>query len=209
MTTTQRALKRGFDILFSAAGLLALGWLIVLAFLLATIDTRQFGFFTQHRVGRNGKEFKVIKIRTMRQIDGVTTTVTSSDDPRITKLGAFFRRTKIDELPQLINVLFGSMSFVGPRPDVRGFADQLQGRDAKVLSIRPGITGPATLYYKNEEEILKGCDDPEDYNARVIFPKKVELNLDYIENYSLSKDLNIIWQTVLPGNETRGSEIES
>lgn len=174
-----------------------LGWLILLAFIAATVDTGKNGFFTQVRVGKDGKLFKVIKIRTMRDISGLDSTVTAANDPRITKIGAFFRKTKIDELPQLINVLLGHMSFVGPRPDVPGYADQLPEEDRKViLSVRPGITGPATIKYRAEEEMLAAVDDPETYNREVIFPDKVRINREYIENYSFINDLRYIWATV-------------
>jgi len=192
----QAALKRGFDIVGAAVGLLLTFWLIALAWLLATLDTRQNGFFTQQRVGRNGKLFRVVKIRTMRPSRTHTTTVTTGHDPRITPLGRFFRRAKIDELPQLFNVLVGQMSFVGPRPDVPGFADALEGRDRLILTVRPGITGPATLKYRDEEVLLESVDDPERYNREVIFPDKVRLNREYVENWSFRKDIAYIWQTV-------------
>lgn len=189
--------KRLFDIVFSIIGLIGLTWLILLSFCLASIDTRQNGFFTQLRVGRDGQLFKVIKIRTMRDMAGVNTSVTTGNDPRITILGAFFRRTKIDELPQLINVLLGQMSFVGPRPDVPGYYDQLPERERKVLlSIRPGITGPATLKYRAEEEMLASVDDPETFNQEIIFPDKVQINMEYVQNYSFMNDLRYIWATV-------------
>ena len=172
------------------------GWIIVLAYIAASIDTRKSGFFTQTRIGKNGKFFTVIKIRTMSYIPSINTTVTTTHDPRITPLGRFFRKAKIDELPQLINVFFGHMSFVGPRPDVPGFADKLSGDDRIILSVRPGITGPATLKYKNEEEILAAQDDPEKYNREIIFPDKVRLNREYIENYSFVKDIKYIFQTI-------------
>ncbi len=132
----------------------------------------------------------------MRDVDGVATVVTTRDDPRITPLGQLLRRAKLDELPQLINVIKGDMSFVGPRPDVPGFADLLEGEDRIVLSIRPGITGPATLKYRNEEEMLSGIDDPETYNRDVIFPDKVAINRRYIEHYSLTGDVRYIIETV-------------
>jgi lipopolysaccharide/colanic/teichoic acid biosynthesis glycosyltransferase len=191
-----RIAKRTFDFVLALLGLIFLGWLMLLAALLATIDTRQNGFFTQTRVGQDGRLFRTIKIRTMRNVVGVTTTVTSAGDPRITRLGRFFRRTKLDELPQLINVLLGQMSFVGPRPDVPGFADQLSGSDRVVLAIRPGITGPATLAFRHEEQILAAQVDPERYNREVIYPEKVRLNRAYIETYTLRKDLDYILQTV-------------
>ncbi|KZZ35751.1 sugar transferase [Oleiphilus sp. HI0117] len=178
-------------------GLLALWWLIIIAYITASFDTRSNGFFVQGRVGKNGRVFKVVKIKTMRPIKGLDTTVTQSGDPRITSLGAFFRKTKIDELPQLWNVLLGQMSFVGPRPDVPGFADKLQGEERAVLSLRPGITGPATLKYRNEEEILAAQEDPEAYNRDVIFPDKVRINVDYIRVWSFKQDINYIVRTVL------------
>lgn len=196
LTFSQMILKRSFDIFFSFLGLLFSFWLIFFAWLLASIDTRSNGFFIQKRVGRNGVLFQVVKIKTMRPSAVIKTTVTKVGDPRITKLGAFFRKTKIDELPQLWNVLIGDMSFVGPRPDVPGFADCLEGTDKAVLSIRPGITGPATLSYRNEEEILAEQSDPEEYNRKVIWPDKVKINLDYIYNWSLTNDINLILQTV-------------
>jgi lipopolysaccharide/colanic/teichoic acid biosynthesis glycosyltransferase len=178
----EQGIKRTFDITLSVFGLLISWWLILIAFILASIDTRSSGFFIQKRVGRNSRTFKVIKIKTMRSNKDLTTTVTTSYDARITKLGVFFRKTKIDELPQLVNVLLGQMSFVGPRPDVPGFADLLQGDDKLILSIRPGITGPATLQYRTEEEQLAKQVDPEKYNREVIFPDKVRINLNYIQN---------------------------
>lgn len=197
LTSTQAFLKRTFDIVLAAAGLMLSWWLILLAWLAASIDTRSNGFFAQKRVGKDGKTFTLVKIKTMRPCDEVVTTVTQSGDPRITSLGRFFRKTKIDELPQLWNVLIGDMSFVGPRPDVPGFADQLTGEDCLLLSVRPGITGPATLKYRAEEEILGAQSDPEGYNREVIWPDKVKINLDYIQNWRLSTDINYIWSTVV------------
>lgn len=197
MTIWQAALKRGFDILLSALGLVLLGWLILLTYIAAGIDTGASGFFRQERVGRFGRIFKVIKLRTMRDDASIRTTVTTGSDPRITRLGRLFRKFKIDELPQLINVFVGQMSFVGPRPDVKGFADQLEGDDRLILSIRPGITGPATLYFRNEEQLLQECDDPELYNRNVIFKEKVRINLEYIKQYRLIDDIRIIWKTLV------------
>ena len=192
-----KIIKRLFDFIAAAVGLLLTGWLIAIAYLLARLDTGESGFFRQTRIGQDGRPFKVIKIRTMRNDPAIRTTATSADDPRITPLGRFWRSTKIDELPQLINVLFGDMSFVGPRPDVPGFADALTGRDRIVLSVRPGITGPATLKFRNEEALLARQDDPETYNRTVIFPEKVRLNRQYVEQYSFLKDLEYIWRTFI------------
>jgi lipopolysaccharide/colanic/teichoic acid biosynthesis glycosyltransferase len=192
-----RFLKRSLDLGFSLCALILFGWVIGIAYLLATIDTRQSGFFLQSRVGKDGKLFRTIKIRTMRTIPGIVTTVTTAHDPRITKLGKFLRKTNIDELPQLFNVLVGQMSLVGPRPDVPGFADQLTGDDLVILSIRPGITGPATLTFWDEEELLAAQADPEQYNREAIYPEKVRLNRRYIENYRLRHDLYYLAQTLI------------
>lgn len=197
LTPGQRVAKRTFDVVGATLGLVLAGWIIVPAFILASLDTRMNGFFTQERIGRDGRRFRIVKIRTMRPVSGIDTSVTSSHDPRITRLGRFFRRTKIDELPQLFNVLLGNMSFVGPRPDVPGFADLLQGDDRVVLTLRPGITGPATLRFRNEEQLLAAQADPERYNREVIYPEKVRLNREYVRNYSLGRDLHYILETIL------------
>src|SRR5690554_3585654 len=154
MTSFQSFQKRFFDIIVSFIGLIFLWWLIILAALIARIDTGLNGFFKQTRVGKDAKLFKLIKIRSMRPMDGVTTTVTTNRDPRISRIGRFWRKTKIDELPQLWNVLVGEMSFVGPRPDMPGWADKLEGGDRRILKLRPGITGPASIKFKNEEVLL-------------------------------------------------------
>ena len=189
--------KRLFDIFFSLLGILITFWIIVLAWIAASIETSSNGFFFQTRVGRYGKFFKVIKIKTMHPINLLDTTVTREGDPRITKLGKFFRSTKIDELPQLWNILLGEMSFVGPRPDVPGFADKLEGLDKKILSVRPGITGPATIKYRNEMKILEKQRDFEFYNKNIIWPDKVRINIDYINNWSLMGDIKYILKTLL------------
>ena len=196
MTERDALVKRLFDLTLGLVLLVLTAWLIALAVVAATIDTRRFGLFMQERVGRDGRTFTLYKVRTMRDLAGVSTVVTTTDDPRITPLGRLLRRTKVDELPQLINVVRGDMSFVGPRPDVPGFADTLEGEDRIVLSIRPGITGPATLKYRNEEAMLSRIEDPETYNREVIFPDKVAINRHYIENYSLAGDIRYIIETV-------------
>ena len=192
----QAAVKRSFDVLGAIIGLVLTGWLIALAWLAAGLDTGLNGFFIQRRVGRQGKLFYVVKIRTMQPDTANTTTVTSAGDSRITRLGAFLRRTKIDELPQLWNVLIGDMSFVGPRPDVPGYADKLTGEAKLLLSVRPGLTGPATLAYRDEEKILAQQRDPQRYNDEVIYPDKVRINLEYIRHWRFRDDLRYIWQTV-------------
>ncbi|MGM0452715.1 MAG: sugar transferase [Thermodesulfobacteriota bacterium] len=199
LTRGQWVLKSTFDFALAVFGLLAVGWLILLAWLAATVDTRANGFFMQYRVGRHGRLFRVVKIRTMKPDAGVNSSVTTCRDYRITRLGHFLRRTKIDELPQLFNVLAGQMSFVGPRPDVAGFADRLEGGNRAILSVRPGITGPATLKFCNEEQVLANADDPERYNREFIYPEKVRLNRSYVEKWSFWQDLGWLWQTVKMG----------
>jgi lipopolysaccharide/colanic/teichoic acid biosynthesis glycosyltransferase len=188
--------KRCFDICGAFIGLLLTWWLILGAWALSSLDTRSNGFFIQWRVGLHGRLFRVVKIKTMRPDSHMITTVTQRGDPRITVLGAFFRKTKVDELPQLWNVLIGDMSFVGPRPDVPGFADKLVGDDRAVLSLRPGVTGPSTIKYRYEEELLAGIDDPETFNRDVIWPDKVRINLEYIRNWRLVQDVKYIFRTL-------------
>ena len=192
-----RFMKRLFDLIVSGIGLLITFPIILIAALLVRINYRESGFFTQSRIGKNGKEFKIIKIKTMSSNVKFDTTVTTKNDPRITKLGRIYRKAKIDELPQLINVFKGEMSFVGPRPDVKEIIYTIPEEVRDVfLSIRPGITGPATIKYRNEEEILASVEEPEMYNDKIIFPDKVEINLDYIRNYNFLKDIGYILKTV-------------
>lgn len=197
LTWAQALLKRTFDVVLASAGLVAFGWLIVIAAAAATLDTGRNGFFVQRRIGRYGKPFSVIKIRTMREVAGVSTTVTAAGDCRITRLGRLLRRTKLDELPQLLNVVRGDMSFVGPRPDVAGYADRLDGGDRVVLSVRPGITGPATLKFRDEEALLAAQPEPERYNREVIWPEKVRINRRYVENWCFLDDVRYIWRTLI------------
>ncbi|WP_317039843.1 sugar transferase [Cochleicola gelatinilyticus] len=189
-------MKRAFDVVVSFIGLLCTGWIIIITAILARMDTKLSGFFKQKRVGQHGAIFEVYKLRSMKHVEGVTTTVSTDNDPRITRLGRFWRKSKLDELPQLINVFMGDMSFVGPRPDVPGFADRLEGEDRILLTIKPGITGPASIYFKDEEALLAAQNNPERYNREVIWPKKVELNKAYINNYSIFKDIEYIFKTI-------------
>jgi lipopolysaccharide/colanic/teichoic acid biosynthesis glycosyltransferase len=193
---TQQLQKRTFDIVLSLIGIVLTWWIMFAAWVVASLETGSNGLFMQKRIGHNGKPFKVFKIKTMKSIQGLKSTVTTANDSRITKSGVFFRKTKIDELPQLFNVLFGQMSFVGPRPDVPGFADRLEGDDRIILSVRPGITGPASLKYRNEEEILAKQQDPERYNKEVIWSDKVRINKAYIREWSLQKDIGYLIKTV-------------
>ncbi|RTY35909.1 sugar transferase [Chlorobium phaeovibrioides] len=180
----------------SFAGLCFLWWLILLAWIAASLDTGMNGLFVQRRIGRFGKAFNVYKIRTMRVSREVTTTVTTGVDPRITWIGGILRTFKIDELPQLFNVLKGDMSFVGPRPDVEEYSGALEGEERLVLSVRPGITGPATIKYRNEEDLLAAQADPEAYNREVIWPDKVQINLRYVRNWSFGNDIRFLLQTI-------------
>lgn len=188
--------KRAFDIVASLAGVLLLAPVIVLCWLAATIDTRSNGFFIQKRIGRHGRVIRVCKIKTMYPSDTQLSPIASRNLASISQSGRFLRKYKLDELPQLFNVLAGSMSFVGPRPDVPGYADRLQGEDRIILSLRPGITGPASIKYKDEEVILAAVDDPETYNDRIIWPDKVRINREYFNNYSLLRDLRYIFHTI-------------
>jgi lipopolysaccharide/colanic/teichoic acid biosynthesis glycosyltransferase len=196
MSRRDRILKRAFDLVLAGALLIPSLPIIALAALISAIETRTSGFFVQERIGKDGKPFKIVKIRTMYPVDG--TSVTTANDSRITKSGRLFRKTKIDELPQLFNILRGEMSFVGPRPDVPGYADRLTGDDRIILSVPPGITGPATLKYRREEELLAAVEDPQKYNDEVIWPDKVRINRDYVQNWSLKKDIIILVKTFMP-----------
>lgn len=197
MSEARDLTKRAFDISLSFALLFACGWLIAIAWLIAATETRSNGFFTQVRIGRYGRPFRVVKIKTMKpDQSGARSPIASSNEGAITLSGRWLRRLKIDELPQLWNVLTGSMSFVGPRPDVPGYADRLQGSERVILKLRPGITGPASLKYRDEEEILRGQSDPKRYNDEVIWPDKVRLNIEYYYRRSIALDLYYIIRTI-------------
>ena len=193
-------LKYIFDRLVSLIGLLIL-WpvFIIVAILIKLKMPGGPVLFVQDRVGRHGKLFKVHKFRsmTMRKETDAVTGVAAAETARITPLGEKLRKYKLDELPELWDVLIGKMSFVGPRPDVPGYADQLQGDDREILKLRPGITGPASLKYRNEEDILASVDNPQQYNDEIIYPDKVRLNRYYLHHYSFIKDIQMIFCTVL------------
>jgi len=191
----EKLFKVLFDYLLAFVLLIVLFPIILVLIIIATISTGQFGLFSQTRVGKNGKGFKIYKIRSMDMQSGDV--VTAENDPRITKFGHFIRKTKLDELTQLYNILKGDMSFVGPRPDVFGYADKLVGDDRIVLSVKPGITGPATLFYKDEEHLLVSQSDKQKYNDEVIWPNKVRINKEYIENWSFVTDIKILFKTIL------------
>lgn len=198
-------LKWLFDKLASLFGLLFLSPILLVVAILIKVKMPGPVLFCQKRVGQYGKLFTVYKFRSMtvkaeasvasRESDA--TSIASTEQNRITPLGEKLRRYKLDELPELWNVLKGDMSFVGPRPDVPGYADQLQGKERDILKLKPGITGPASLKYRNEEELLASVDNPAQYNDEVIFPDKVKLNLYYLKHYSFIKDIQMIICTVL------------
>lgn len=196
MSARDRAMKRTFDIVISAVSLLLLWPLILISAVLIRVESPGNPFFMQKRIGRHGKIFTVVKLRTMRSDAPKGTTITVRNDVRITRMGAWLRKLKIDELPQLWNIIKGEMSLVGPRPDVPGYADELKGSDRAMLALRPGITGPATLKYRDEEELLAAAKNPTEFNDTVIWPDKVRINLDYMRSYSLSKDLRYLLATV-------------
>ncbi|HEY9168491.1 MAG TPA: sugar transferase [Lutibacter sp.] len=187
--------KRIFDILFALLGIALFGWLIMVCWLLATLDTKSNGLFIQKRIGQFGKSFKIYKLKSMREHGGEKT---------ISWFGNFIRKTKIDEFPQLLNVLIGNMSVVGPRPDIPGYYDKLQGEERKILELKPGLTSLATLKYANEETLLAQQENPLKYNDEIIFPDKVQMNLVYYTQQNLWLDIKIIMKTVLQifkGNE--------
>lgn len=189
-------MKRLFDIVFVFLGLCCL-WpvFLVVAVLIRIKMPGGPVIFKQKRVGLNGDLFTIYKFRTMTLAHGGST-ISVAGENRITPLGHVLRKYKLDELPELWNVLIGDMSFVGPRPDVPGYADLLKGEDREVLKLRPGITGPASLKYANEEELLATVEDPVKYNNEVIFPDKVRINLEYYRHHSFWDDCKIIWQTI-------------
>ena len=152
--------------------------------------------FKQRRVGQYGRLFTMYKFRSMT-VAHSGSSVSVKGESRITPLGAVLRKYKLDELPELWNVLIGDMSFVGPRPDVPGYADKLEGEDRRMLLLKPGITGPASLKYRNEEELLAKQENPQEYNDKVLFPDKVRLNIEYLDNWSFSNDIKFIIYTVL------------
>ena len=152
--------------------------------------------FKQRRVGQYGRLFTMYKFRSMT-VAHSGSSVSVKGESRITPLGAVLRKYKLDELPELWNVLIGDMSFVGPSPDVPGYADKLEGEDRRMLLLKPGITGPASLKYRNEEELLAKQENPQEYNDKVLFPDKVRLNIEYLDNWSFSNDIKFIIYTVL------------
>lgn len=196
LTRSQSKVKRGFDVVISLILLILFSLVIIFLIILSRWSTKQKGLLKQERIGKEGGVFIMYKIRTMKNVKGISTFVTVKNDPRITSLGAFLRNTKLDELPQLYNVLRGDMSLVGPRPDVSGFADKLIGEDRVILSVKPGITGPASLKYREEENILSKQKSPEEYNKQVIWPDKVQINKEYIAKWTFIGDIKYLFKTI-------------
>jgi len=184
-----------FDRIVALFGLIVLFPVLLIIAILIKIDSKGPLFFLQYRIGKNGKPFRIFKFRTMHE-QARGDSVTIAGDPRVTRIGHWLRHSKVDCLTELINVVIGQMSFVGPRPDVPGYADQLQGDDRRILQLRPGITGPASIKYRNEEELLAQQADPKWYNDNIIWPDKVKINLEYLDNWSFIGDIKLIFKTI-------------
>lgn len=186
-----------FDRIMAFVGLIVLSPVLFVVWMLIRVKMPDGpAVFTQKRVGKDGKLFTMYKFRSMSAHHSGST-VSVAGESRITPLGARLRRYKLDELPELWNVLIGDMSFVGPRPDVPGYADKLEGDDRRVLQLRPGITGPASLKYRDEEVLLASQANPQEFNDKVIYPDKVRINLYYLDHYSFLADIKMIFATVL------------
>ena len=196
MNSFNRIIKYFFDRITALVGLVVLALpLLVIAILVKRSVKGESVIFRQTRVGKDGRLFDIHKFRTMTN-DKEVSTIAYPNRSRVTPIGAKLRRHKLDELPELWDVLLGKMSFVGPRPDVPGYADQLQGDDRRILQLRPGITGPASIKYRDEEELLAQQADPKTYNDNVIWPDKVKINLDYLDHWSFFGDIKLIFKTV-------------
>lgn len=187
---------RFFDVVFSVLGIVFLSPLLVLVYIMIVMESKGGGLYKQERVGLNGIDFKLIKFRSMAIGSDKKGLITiGGNDARITKIGLFIRKFKIDELPQLFNVLIGNMSLVGPRPEVRKYVDLYTKEQRKVLNVKPGITDYASIEYANENEILGKADDPDKMYINEIMPAKIELNIKYIENKSLKEYFYIVFLT--------------
>ncbi|MGN0033201.1 MAG: sugar transferase [Candidatus Limimorpha sp.] len=190
--------KNIFDRVFALIGLIILSPLILVIYLINKVMTPGNPFiYKQERIGQYGKPFMIYKIRTMYDNAEEQGTISTYGDPRVTPFGRWLRETKLDTILELINVIKGDMSIVGPRPDVPGYADKLQGEDRKILELKPGITGPASIKYRHEDKILAQQKDPKRYNDEIIYPDKVKINLEYYEKRSFIYDIRIIFQTLL------------
>lgn len=189
-------MKRLFDVIASGCGLLVLSPLFFIVAILIKLDSRGPVFYRQIRVGRYNKDFRIFKFRTMRVGSDKGSLVTiGGRDPRVTRLGYYLRKFKIDELPQLINVFVGDMSLVGPRPEVRYYVNYWTPEQMYVLDVRPGITDPASIKFRNENELMEQAADPEDFYINVIMQEKIKLYLEYVENHSFLNDIMIVFKT--------------
>lgn len=189
-------LKRLFDILASIFGIIVFFPVFLIIIILVRIKMPGPILFKQSRIGQHAKLFKMVKFRTMKVNHGGST-ISVKGESRITPLGAIMRKYKLDELPEFWNILKGDMSFVGPRPDVPGYADLLEGEDRLLLTVKPGLTGAASLRFSNEEELLANQQDPIKYNDEILFPEKVRINNNYVKNWSFWLDIKIIVFTIL------------
>ena len=189
-------MKRLFDIVASGLGLIVLSPLFLILAIWIKLDSKGPVFYRQVRVGRNNIDFRIFKFRSMRVgADKGSLVTIGGHDPRITKSGYFIRKFKFDELPQLINVFLGDMSLVGPRPEVRHYVDYWTPEQMHVLDVRPGITDPASIKFRNENELMEKAEDPEKYYIEVIMQEKIRLYLEYVENHSFFYDLGLIFKT--------------
>ena len=189
-------MKRTFDIIASGLGLIALSPLFLILAIWIKLDSKGPVFYRQVRVGRYNKNFRIFKFRSMRVGSDKGSLVTiGGHDPRITRSGYFIRKFKLDELPQLINVFVGDMSLVGPRPEVRHYVDYWTPEQMNVLDVRPGITDPASIKFRNENELMEKAEDPEKYYIEVIMQEKLKLYLEYVKNHSFLGDLGLIFKT--------------
>ena len=189
-------IKRLFDIVASGCGLLVLSPVLLLVALWVKLDSKGPIFYRQVRVGLHNKNFRIFKFRSMRVgADKGSLVTIGGRDPRVTRSGYFIRKYKLDELPQLINVLMGDMSLVGPRPEVRHYVDYWTSEQMHVLDVRPGITDPASIKFRNENELMDQASNPEDYYIHVIMQEKIKLYLEYVKNASFMYDLKLIFQT--------------
>ena len=190
-------IKYIFDRIFSLILLVVLSPVLLVLFIIHKIRMPKGSFlYWQVRIGKDGRQFKIFKIRTMMENSEAEGTVTTINDERILPYGRWLRESKVDTFLELINILIGDMSFVGPRPDVPGYADKLEGDDRVILKMRPGLTGPASIKYRHEDKILAQQDNPLKYNDEVIWPDKVKINKEYYKNWSVCLDISIMWKTI-------------
>ena len=190
-------MKRLFDIVASACGLILLSPLFFIVSVWIKLDSIGPVFYRQVRVGRYNKDFKIFKFRTMRVgADKGSLVTIGGRDPRVTRIGYYLRKFKIDELPQLINVFIGDMSLVGPRPEVRHYVNYWTSEQLHVLDVRPGITDPASIKFRNENELMESAEDPESFYINVIMQEKLKLYLEYVHNASFWYDIELIFKTI-------------